>query len=145
MTSEAMERAAVVKEALSWLRTPHLHEARVKGAGVDCGTLLLEVFERVGLIPHTEISHLPHDWHMHQSEEIYLGHVETWAHPVETPGPGDIALYRIGRCISHGAIVVQWPQIIHAHVGKGVILDDALANLDLSKRLAGFWSVWGER
>ena len=141
-----MNRAAVVAEALTWQGTPHIHEARVKGAGVDCGTLLLEVYEACGLIPHVDLPHLPHDWAAHRDEERYLEHVEQWAHRIEgPPEPGDIVLYRYGRCISHGAIVVQWPQIIHAYVNKGVILDDALANADLAQRQVGFWSVFDGR
>lgn len=139
-------RAAVVAEAMTWLRTPHIHEARVKGAGVDCGTLLLEVYEACGLIPHTDLPHLPHDWAAHKDQEVYLGHIETWAHRIDgPPEPGDIVLYRYGRCISHGAIVVAWPQIIHAYTGKGVILDDALDNADLAERQVGFWSVFDGR
>lgn len=139
-----MSREAVVQEAISWEGTPHMHEARVKGAGIDCGTFLLEVFERCGVIEHTEVEHLPHDFHMHRSEEVYLRHVEQWAHRIEEdPLPGDLVLYRIGRCISHGAIVVSWPTIIHAHVGKGVILDDATANAYLAEHQVGFWRING--
>ena len=30
------------------------------------------------------------------------------------PQPGDVSVYRVGRCFSHGAIVTEWPFIIHA-------------------------------
>jgi cell wall-associated NlpC family hydrolase len=36
-------RAAVVREAESWIGTPFHHAARVKGAGIDCLMLLAEV------------------------------------------------------------------------------------------------------
>ena len=139
-----MSREAVVREAISWQGTPHMHAARVKGAGVDCGTFLLEVFERVGLIEHVEPEALPFEFHLHRSEEVYLSHVERWAHRIEgTPEPGDLALFRIGRCISHGAIVISWPTIIHAVVNKGVIFGDVVAEAELAHRLVGFWSVFG--
>ena len=146
MTSEsAPERLAVIQEAMTWLKTPHRNGQRVKGAGVDCGTLLAEVFERAGVIPHVELESYPADWHLHQSEEKYLLHVEQFAHPIDGPPlPGDIALYRFGRCASHGAIVICWPQIIHAYVGLGVVLDDAEASTTLSNRFVGWWSMWGE-
>ena len=41
------------------------------------------------------------------------------------PLPADIALWRFGRCFSHGAIVIGWPIVIHAYAGKGCILEDA--------------------
>ncbi|WP_436904878.1 hypothetical protein [Acinetobacter johnsonii] len=34
-----------VQEALTWLGTPYHHQGRVKDVGVDCGTLLCEVYE----------------------------------------------------------------------------------------------------
>lgn len=137
-------RETIVAEALSWQGTKHIHAARVKGAGIDCATFLMEVFERVGMIPHIEVEHYPHDWHLHQDTEIYLRHVEQYAHRIEgPPEPGDIVLYKWGRVVSHGAIVVQWPTIIHAYVNKGVVLDDGERNADLAKRQVGFWSLFG--
>ena len=35
-----------VQEALTWLGTPYHHQGRVKGVGVDCGTLICEVYEK---------------------------------------------------------------------------------------------------
>lgn len=142
-TLEEIQREEVVEEAKSWMGTPHRHAARVKGAGVDCGMFLLEVFERVGMIPHVEPEDYPHDWHMHRGEERYLAQVERYARKIEgPPQPGDIVLYRFGRTLSHGAIVTSWPQIIHSHLGRGVVLDDAENNLELASRFMGFWSLW---
>ena len=31
------------------------------------------------------------------------------------PGPGDVAVFRFGRTFSHGAIVTDWPRLIHAY------------------------------
>jgi cell wall-associated NlpC family hydrolase len=126
MTDIASQRAAVVAEARTWLRTPYHHMGRVKGAGVDCLMLLAEVFERVGLVPHLEIEHYPPDWHLHREAERYLDGV--LRHTVETAGPplpGDVVLWRFGRCFSHGAIVVAWPAIIHAYVRTPCTLEDA--------------------
>jgi cell wall-associated NlpC family hydrolase len=141
----AEERARVVQEALSWVGTPYHHAARVKGAGVDCGQILAVVYEEAGVIPHMEPAPYPFDWAENRSEERYLGYVEQYAHRIDgPPRPGDIALYRYGRCISHGAIVVRWPQVVHAALKSGmVVLDDAPGNADLKKHFVGFWSPWG--
>ena len=143
MSAEA--RSRVVQEALSWLRTPYHHMARVKGAGVDCGMILAAVYEDSGVTPAIDPGEYPNDFMLHRSEERYLALVERYAHRIEGPPlPGDLALYRFGRCISHGAIVIQWPQVVHAYAVTGsVVLDDAEANLDLRERLVGFWSPWG--
>jgi cell wall-associated NlpC family hydrolase len=50
-SSEAAQRATVVAEARSWIRTPYHNCADVKGAGVDCGMLLVRVFVDTGLMP----------------------------------------------------------------------------------------------
>lgn len=141
--TETEQRSAVVAEAMTWLRTPYHHRGRLKGVGTDCAMILAEVFEKVGLIPHIEIEHYPQDWMLHRDEERYLGWVTKYAHRVETPKPGDIALYRFGRCVSHGAIVVEWPMIVHAYIREhGVCLSDGTAG-ELEKRLFGFYSFWG--
>lgn len=137
---EAFERAAVVAEARSWLRTPYHHMGRVKGAGVDCATLLAEVYARTGVIAPVSIPYYPPDWHLHRDAERYLGFVLDYAQEISCVAqasaesrrepsceakPGDLALWRFGRCFSHGAIVIDWPLVIHAYAGRGCVLEDA--------------------
>ncbi len=141
--SEQAEREAVVAEALSWVRTPYHHMGRVKGAGVDCAMLLIEVYHSAGLIPDINPEPYPQDWALHRSEEKYLAWVNRYAHEVEAPSPGDLVLYKFGRCVSHGGIVVDWPRIIHAYVGEGCVYADGEKGM-LSGRFAGFYSLWGK-
>lgn len=140
---EQQQRLAVVQEALCWLGTPYHHAARVMGAGVDCGMLLAEVYEGAGVLPHVEPESYPPDWHQHREEERYLALVAQHATPVDAPLPGDIVLYRFDKAISHGAIVVAWPQIIHAYIRLGVVLDEGERNTVLRNAQVGFWSPWG--
>ncbi len=98
---------------------------RVKGAGVDCATLLAEVYARAGVIPTVAVPFYPPDWHLHRDAERYLGFVLEHAEEVVAPLPADIALWRFGRCFSHGAIVVEWPLVIHAYAGRGCVMEDA--------------------
>lgn len=122
-------RHAVIAEALSWAGTPYHANARVKGAGADCLTFLAGVYEACGVIPPVDIPHYPADWHMHRDEERYLGGVLRYCQEISGPPlPGDIALWRFGRCFSHGAIVLDWPRIIHAYIGRRCGPDDAHAN-----------------
>jgi cell wall-associated NlpC family hydrolase len=125
------QRARVVAEAKTWLGTPYHHMAKVKGAGVDCAQILVAVFETVGLIPPTTLAYYPPDWAMHRDQERYLqiieqlGGVAVPNPPERAPLPGDIVVWRYGRTYSHGAIVIDWPQIIHAYVMKRCGLDTA--------------------
>lgn len=134
---EAAQRAAVVAEARSWIGTPYHHEARVKGrqGGVDCAQLLIGVFSApgVGLIEPMSVPHYPPDWHLHRDAERYLGTV--LQHAYEIPGPplpGDVVVWRFGRCFSHGAIVIEWPLIVEARLGIGTVL----TNIKVDKALA---------
>jgi cell wall-associated NlpC family hydrolase len=144
--TEQEQRAAVVKEALSWLGTPHHHHARVKGAGVDCGLILAEVYHAAGVAPAIDPGDYVHDWHLHRDEPIYLRTLEQYASKIEgLPQPGDIALFRYGRSPSHGAIVIEWPTILHAYIqAGGVVLDDAIGNAELKERFVGIWSPWAK-
>lgn len=130
MTDIERQRAAVVAEARQWLGTPYHHEARLKGIGVDCAQLLIGVFSApsVGLIAALKIPHYPRDWHLHRDAERYMGgileHAREFQPGPEGPQPGDVVLWKFGRCFSHGAIVSAWPKVIHSYVGKGCEEDD---------------------
>jgi cell wall-associated NlpC family hydrolase len=104
-------RSQIVAEAFTWLRTPYHHQARIKGVGVDCVWLLIEVYKSVGLVaPDFDPGNYEGEWYFHQSEEIYLAGVIKHAHEVKTPQLGDVALYNFGKCVSHGVIIVGVPQ-----------------------------------
>lgn len=145
MSQEALQRMAVVAQAKTWVGTPYHHEARVKGAGVDCAMLLAEVYEAAGLIPHTVPPHYPPDWHLHRSEERYLNFITKYAQPLAEDAPrlpGDVVTYKFGRCISHAAIVIDWPLVIHAVKPLGVIVDHGDSKF-WATRFAGAWTLWG--
>jgi cell wall-associated NlpC family hydrolase len=153
--SEVEERARVVAVARQWLRTPYRHASRVKGSGADCLTLLAEVFSEAGLISRPVIPYYPHDWHLHRDAERYTAGLLQYTHEITGPPlPGDIALWKFGRCFSHGAIVVEWPVIIHAYVGRACTIENADAAVWLSHigentgdrgkpRPRRFFSIWG--
>ena len=136
-------RAAVVAEAESWIGTPFHHAARVKEAGVDCLMLLAEVYERAGVARHIEPPFYVPDWHLHRDAERYMEGLLRYALPIDGPPlPGDIALFRFGRTYSHGAIVAQWPRLIHAYWSIGVVWGDA-SLYPLKDRAVRFFSPFG--
>ena len=94
--------------AYSWLGTPYEGCAKVKGVGVDCGQLLIAAVEDAGLIQRgtVQTGTYSQEWHLHRSEEKYLSFIERYCEPVTgEPQPGDFALYKFGRGISHGDVV----------------------------------------
>ena len=40
---------------------------------------------------------------------------------VAVPQKGDVAMWQFGKCFAHGAIVVEWPMIIHAYRHEGKV------------------------
>ena len=114
---------AVIEEAKTWLRTPFHHHAAIKGVGVDCAHLLRAVYVAAGAVEHFEIQEYPADWFMHKHEEIFAGYMDACGARLvdEKPKPADVVLYRFGHCFSHGAIVVEWPLIIHAYFRAGMV------------------------
>jgi hypothetical protein len=120
---EARDRVDAL--ARTWVGTPFHDHARLKGEGVDCAQILLAVFEEAGLIPPTDVGGYSAQFYLHSGEQRYLGWVERFAHevPLERVRHGDVALYWIGQCFAHGAIVVKpgWPHIIHAHAGSRIV------------------------
>jgi cell wall-associated NlpC family hydrolase len=141
-----MTRGDVVREALSWEATPYHHRARIKGVGVDCAQFPAAVYEAVGLIPHIAPAYSP-QWMLHRDEEQYLGWVRRFACeiPREEAGPGDFAIWKFGRCYSHGAIVIDLPEVIHALIlGGGVIRGHADRDEELRTRPVKYFTLFGE-
>lgn len=143
--AEQGARLRVCIEALSWLGTPYHPHGRIKGAGVDCATILAEVFAAAGLVAPLELGDYAPDWHLHRNEEKYLAGIEAHAHrsncALADALPGDIALFKYGRTISHGAIVLTSPLVIHSCLEYGVVMELA-DNGQLAGRYAGLWTVW---
>lgn len=137
------QRAAVIGEAETWLGTPYHHMGRVKGVGCDCLTLIAEVYERAEIVGHVEIPYYPPDWHLHRGVERYMNGLAKKTRETDQGGAGDVALFRFGRCFAHGAIITEWPLLIHAWHSGGVIRGDALQPL-LAGRPVRFFSPFSE-
>jgi cell wall-associated NlpC family hydrolase len=146
---EKQQRAAVVREALSCVGTPYHDNARVKGAGLDCLTFLAWSFEAAGLVPHVEIPPYSPQWHLHRNQELYTQGLLRYMREIEgMPQPGDVPVWKFGRCYAHGGIVTQWPRLVHSVKGIGVHESDAtidsLLKFDKGKpRPVKFFSLWG--
>ena len=146
MTEDEM-RCAVVAEAKSWLKTPYVDGQRCKGAGVDCGLLLIAVYANVGAIPDFDVGYYNPQHHMHSNDEVYLGYILERAHEIEgPPKPGDIVMFKFGRVFSHGAIVIGWPRVIHSLQPSGVTIENVerctLGPRAMAKLQRKYFSLW---
>lgn len=128
-------RGLVVAEARSWLGTPYVHNQALKGVAADCALFPLKVYESLNVIKPGPIPEYSRQWFLHHSDELYMqavidrGGVET-----ESTEPGNFCLWRIGRCYSHGGIIIRWPTIIHAVAPHSVMLADATVDALLCRK-----------
>jgi cell wall-associated NlpC family hydrolase len=148
-----LPREAVVKEARDFMGTMYHHMGRIKisrdaegnildRGAVDCAQILYLVYSNLGLIELPPLEVYPPDWNMHRSAERYMEKVFGYAHEVETPLPGDVVLYKFGRCFAHGGIVTEWPYIVHAYAKAGCVLEDNGLQGRLADREMKFFSYW---
>lgn len=137
------QRTAVAAAARAWLGTPYHHQARIKGAGVDCALLLCEVYHAAGVIPFVDPTPYPQNWHIHRSGERYMGWVDKFA-TLQTAPPqvGDLLLFRFGRAFSHAGIYVGDHRVVHSLADHGVI-ETSLAEPPLVGRDTVTYSFWG--
>lgn len=139
----AEQRARIVAAAREWLGTPYHHHARVKQAGADCAMFPLAVYQSCGVLP---LDYQPPEysvqWHLHRSEELYLNEIQRFVHEIDgPPKPADFVVFRFGRTYSHGAIVVEWPIVIHSYIPHGVLLSDAERDGELLGRERKYFEI----
>jgi cell wall-associated NlpC family hydrolase len=136
--SESAQRAAVVAEAKTWLGTPFRDQSDVKGAGVDCAMLLLRSFVDTGMVPALDPRPYAPQWHLHRSEERFLGIIGRLGAEVRRkPIPGDVIVYRFGRCFSHGALVIDPKHVLHAWYLEGRVTISPMHDITLSQMKNG--------
>jgi len=110
--------------------------------------LLVRVYCDLGLTEPFDPRPYARDWHLHRSEERYLGFLLARARVVAAPQAADVILFRYGRCFSHGGIVTRAEPltIVHAFAPAGRVIEEELShNAELAQRLgqARFASYWG--
>ena len=155
--SEAGQRAAVVAQAQSWVGTRYHPMQAVKAVrdeagtitdrgGVDCATLLNEVYADAGMIERVQITHYPPDWHMHRKSERYMETVLQHAREIDEAEakPGDVVLFLFGLVFSHGGVIIApgWPHMIHAFHGARRVQVDHGNGGEWGDKPRKFFTLW---
>ena len=132
-TGQSEQRGAFIAEAKTWLGTPFRDQADVKGGGVDCAMLLVRAAVDTRLVPPFDPRPYPPQWHLHRDEERFLAIVSKLGQEVERePIPGDVIVYRVGRCFSHGGIVIENNHVIHAYYKTQSVVISPLHEIELA-------------
>lgn len=119
-------REAMVLEAMSWIGTPYVHGARVKGAGCDCATLIAECLIAAGFAMREDLGVYSQDWFHHSEKHGNRYLVALRRHVTEKmesvasrnckASPGDVVLVKAAgsKVWNHGGIITEWPMVVHA-------------------------------
>lgn len=139
---EARGRMAIVEEATTWIGTPFRNCADVKGrqGGIDCAMLLVRCYVDTGRLPPFDPRPYPPDWFLHRREQRFLSWIEgeLGARRVDVPRLGDVLIWQYGLCYSHGGIVVNNTEVVHAYGVAGMCMKSRIQDSELSK-----WTVRG--
>lgn len=121
--------------------------AGIKGQACDCAHLLLASYAAAGVIAPFEPPPYPRSWFVHQDGERFLGwvvdHFKCVEVPIDHARPGDIVMYRIGRCYAHGSILVEPQLVIHAFAKNGQVIYTETFDPELSDRNPRAFNPWG--
>lgn len=156
--AEASARTAFVNEALDWIGTPFRDCADIKGRGgcVDCAMLLVRSAVDTGLLPPFDPRPYAPRWHLHKREEKFLNIVtgQLGASEINSPRVGDLVIWRFGLTFSHGAILINSQECVHAFYAAGCVLVSRLDEPLLTHIAAGrstiarpvrYFDIWSGR
>ena len=118
---------ALVLAARSWIGTPYLHQAAIKGVGCDCLGLIRGIWREVLGEEPEQVPPYTADWSEPQGDERLFA--AACRHMRRAKGdlvPGQILLFRMrdGAVAKHLGLVSQvrpHAAFIHAYTGHGVV------------------------
>lgn len=114
MPMTAEQTAEICASVKTWIGTPYVPKARVKGVGVDCGGLLYEVYNPMfGPFAPFPIDY-PADWGLHQNNERYLDFIMPYVVEIRKPVVGGFSMFHLGMVYAHAAIFADTGNYIHA-------------------------------
>lgn len=137
-----MTRGDIVSEARSWLGTPYVHQASVKGAGCDCLGLIRGVWRSVyGFEPERPPAYSM-DWDEVAKGEVLLSAARRSMRqrPVDEAAAGDVILFRMRRdaVAKHLGIHSGDGRFIHAYARHGVV--ESPLSTPWKRRIAGVFA-----
>lgn len=130
---ETVLRARLIAEARSWIGTPYRQLGATKGVGVDCAMLLLRTAIEAGIIEEFDPRPYPPTWFLHRADERYIDWLALNACPVETPQPGDIVAFKVGRAFAHSALMSTPSTVVHAFAEEGRCTESELSHTLLTR------------
>jgi len=130
--------------AMSYIGTPHINGGNIKGAGLDCCTLIAQIYkEWLGVDIPIEFGYSA-DWFCRRDcEEILLPYLEKYFEQINTIEPGDIISYRWGHAkYAHLAMYIESNTVVHCQADVGVEFTDLDNPYFISGRKSRATGIW---
>ena len=134
--------------AATWIGTPFMPNAAVKGHGVSCQKLVGALYKESGVIGRDfNIPEGPMDWsHAHTDSLIsaFMLLQPNFVEVLDAPGgrmpiPGDLLGFKIGGCVNHvGVLITTEAKFVHCLRGPGVMFS-SLKDASYQSRLEKIW------
>jgi cell wall-associated NlpC family hydrolase len=106
-------RDEVIANAQGYLGLPYIPRCLEASLGLDCGTLIWHSFKDIISLPPFPADY-PSDWALHNEDTRYTDWIDPYVVRVPRPIRGGISVYKYGRSFSHGVIVLDRQNVIHA-------------------------------
>jgi len=129
------------EEAALWAdkKVPYLHRGETD-RGCDCTGIIIGILTKFGKLKNYKRVKYKIDWNVHENatESITKELLRIGDFVENGPEPGDILLFKFGRCSSHSGIFVGGNKFVHSTGGgQGCCRYGILKNSQWSRRLSG--------
>jgi NlpC/P60 family putative phage cell wall peptidase len=112
----------IVEEAKGWIGVPYQHRSWSK-FGCDCTGLIIGIMKALGFGPDYQVRLYPLDWCLHDMADNHLlEEISKYTNRIPKAHiiPGDILLFKWGKCASHMGILIEDNIFIHTLIRQKV-------------------------
>ncbi len=133
--------------AVSYVGTPHINGGNIKGVGLDCCTLVTQIYQEAGCGTIPVSFGYSEDWYCQKNcKEILLPYLEKHCYKVDELEIGDVISYRFGRSdYAHLSVYLGNNKVIHCSADNGTEIrnaDDFCFNdAKCRSRVTGYWRL----
>ena len=135
-----------IQRVMEWthLGVPYRHRG-LKRNGCDCTGLIIGVLQEMGYLKDYKLREYTPDWNLHSKAGNYIvEELEKVCTRVTDPiRPGDILVFRFGRCIAHAGVMLDTCKMLfaHQHKNSGRCVFDIMRNSKWSAHFAGAYRL----
>ena len=145
-----MEDKKLFDIALTYIGTPHINGGNVKGAGLDCCSLITHMVKESCGVDVPIVFGYSMDWFCKKEcEELLKPYLDKYCFKVTELKAGDILSFRWGRAeYAHLAMYIGDGFVIHCQADMGVEITEVdspyFFDAKGNSRLSGYWRLKDE-